>query len=131
MTKDCRTCFAAVSMATPVPTIRSSLRIGYARYAVASDSATAIVDVLGSTPYQGFDQTTNPLPILEGRPQARLADPYPANVNPLIPPIGKTLGRYTGLGTDTLWFHQNWQNETNDRVMSHSSGSCPGRLWRI
>ncbi|HET8548711.1 MAG TPA: TonB-dependent receptor, partial [Bryobacteraceae bacterium] len=94
---------------------RTSLRFGYARYAVASDSATSIIDVLGSTPYQGFDQTTNPLPVLEGKPQARLSDPYPAGVNPLIPPIGKTLGRYTGLGTDTLWFAQDWRNETNDR----------------
>jgi hypothetical protein len=95
---------------------RSSLRVGYARYAVASDSSTAVVDVLGSTPYQGFDQTTNPLPILEGRPQARLFDPFPAGVNPLVPPIGKSLGRYTGLGTDTLWFRQDWRNETNDRI---------------
>ncbi len=95
---------------------RTALRIGYARYAVASDSATSIVDVLGSTPYTGFDQTTNPLPVLEGRPQAFLADPYAAGRNPLIRPVGKTLGRYTPLGGDAIWFEQNWRNETNDRL---------------
>ncbi|MGH8245415.1 MAG: carboxypeptidase-like regulatory domain-containing protein, partial [Gammaproteobacteria bacterium] len=95
---------------------RTALRIGYARYAVASDSSTDIVDVLGSTPYPGFDQTTNPLPILEGKPQAFLADPYPAGRNPLIPPVGKSLGRYTALGSDAVFFEQNWRNETNDRL---------------
>jgi hypothetical protein len=105
---------------------RMSLRVGYARYAVASDSATSIVDVLGSTPYQGFDQTTNPLPALEGRPGARLSDPYPAGSNPLIPPIGKTLGRYTGLGTSTLWFAQDWRNEVNDRLNISFQRQLPG-----
>lgn len=96
---------------------RSVLRIGYARYVVHPIIARdAGLDVLGSTPYPGFDQLTNPLPPLQGIPQAFLADPYPAGKNPLISPGGKSLGRYTNLGSSTEWFRQDWINETNDRI---------------
>jgi hypothetical protein len=92
---------------------RTALRVGYARYLVQPIQA---FDFLGSTPYPGFDAITNPLGLLEGVPRARISDPYPANENPLIPPVGKTLGRYTSLGGGGVWFDQDWRNETNDRI---------------
>jgi hypothetical protein len=107
----------------------TALRIGYARYATASDEARdAGVRILGSTPYPGFDQTTNPLSVLEGIPRARLSDPYPADSNPLIPPIGKTLGRYTNLGSATQWFYQDWRNETNDRINISLQRQIPAKF---
>ncbi len=96
---------------------RTALRVGYARYIVHPIVARdAGLDVLGSTPYPGFDQTTNPLSVLQGIPRARLSDPYPARENPLIPPVGKSLGRYTSLGASAVWFNPDWKNETNDRI---------------
>jgi hypothetical protein len=93
---------------------RTALRVGYARYAVASDSVTSVVDVLGSVPYTGFEQTTTPLPLLAGVPQAFLSNPYPST-NPLIAPIGKSRGIYTSLGSSPIFFEQNYRNEVNDR----------------
>jgi Carboxypeptidase regulatory-like domain len=92
---------------------RMALRAGYARYLVQPIQA---FDFLGSTPYPGFDAVTNPLGLLEGIPRARISDPYPANENPLVPAVGKTLGRYTSLGGPATWFVQDWRNETNDRI---------------
>jgi len=94
---------------------RTAFRAGYARYATPSDLEGRSIDPLGSMPYPGYDQTTNPLSVLEGIPRARLSDPYPARENPLIAPIGKTLGRYTGLGADLTWFNQSWKAGINDR----------------
>ena len=94
---------------------RTALRFGYARYATVPVQERTALDTLGSMPYPGFDQTTNPLSVLEGVPRARLRDPHPARENPLVPPIGKSLGRYTGLGTELTWFHQSWHAGINDR----------------
>ena len=46
----------------------------------------------------GFNQTSTPLPFVEGRPQAYLSNPFPADSNPLQLPIGKSLGAYTNVG---------------------------------
>lgn len=92
---------------------RTALRVGYARYLVQPIQA---FDFLGSTPYPGYDAITNPLGLLEGIPRAWISDPYPAKENPLIQPVGKTLGRYTSLGGSAVWFVQDWHNETNDRI---------------
>ncbi|MBK9168655.1 MAG: TonB-dependent receptor [Bryobacterales bacterium] len=95
---------------------RTALRFGYAQYVTPPDQAfDAGVNILGSTPYPGFEQTTNPLPILQGVPQAFLRDPYPTGSNPLIPAVGKSQGRYTNLGNSTTWWQPDWQNETNHR----------------
>jgi len=69
---------------------------------------------LGSMVMPGFNADTYTLPVLEGIPQAKFADPYPAS-NPLIMPIGKGWGRYTGIGGNLQWAFQNVKPYANER----------------
>lgn len=52
-----------------------------------------------------------------GSPPAKLSDPFPAGVNPVIEPAAKTLGRYTELGStgQSVFSFQNLENAYNDR----------------
>src|SRR5262249_34548197 len=79
---------------------RSSLRVGYSRYSIQPsvdyEGGINLNDVI---PYPGYGQDSFPLPTLQGIPGARLSDPFPKGTNPLIPPVGKSLGRYTELGS--------------------------------
>src|SRR5260370_21463087 len=97
---------------------RTSLRFGDARC-----SSQASVDIEGGinlndvVPYPGFQQESFPLPALRGVPQARPSDPSPNNINPLVPPAGTSLGRYTELGSTAAAIiqKQNLSNSYNDR----------------
>jgi hypothetical protein len=94
---------------------RTSLRIGFARF-----NTPAILqrnsDVLGSTPVPGFGANTPPAPALEGVPQQRLSDPFPAGLNPVIPVVGKGDGRYTLMGADAVWDNRKLITGVNDRI---------------
>lgn len=96
---------------------RTSFRSGYARYVVPPllMATGGIGDSLGSMYMPGFNAETYTLPVLEGIPQAFFHNPFPRN-NPLIMPVGKKLGRYTGLGGDLRWSYQDVKPHTNDRV---------------
>jgi hypothetical protein len=102
---------------------KSSLRIGYARYAAPTEfnfidapfSGFEAINFL-EPPFFGFDARQNPAPVLVGIPQARFNDPFPTNSNPLLPPRGKGFGRYLGLGGENLvWFYQINRRGANDR----------------
>ncbi|MPY87494.1 MAG: carboxypeptidase regulatory-like domain-containing protein [Luteitalea sp.] len=103
---------------------KTALRVGYARYVVPTEynfspSPFAGFEALNflEPPYLGFDATQSVGPPLQGIPQARLNDPFPADSNPLIPPLGKDNGRYLGLGGDNLvWYYQDLKPEVNDRI---------------
>ncbi|MBK9166111.1 MAG: carboxypeptidase regulatory-like domain-containing protein [Bryobacterales bacterium] len=104
---------------------KSALRFGYARYAVPP---LLNVDGLGSFQYPGFSALTTALPELQGVPQALLSDPFPANSNPLIPPVGKSLGRYTNLGQAASWNQQDFRTGINDRFNVSYQVELPGRF---
>ncbi len=92
---------------------KSALRIGYARYAIP------MVNAIGSSwyvPVDGYNATSNPLPSVEGIPNARFSNPFPAESNPLIPSAGKSWGRYTNLGQGAVWFQQDMKAGMNDRL---------------
>lgn len=97
---------------------RTSMRFGYARYSIQPS-----VDIEGGinlndvVPYPGFQQDSFPLPALQGVPQALLSDPFPNNANPLVPPLGTRLGRYSELGSTaaSIIQKQNLTNSYNDR----------------
>lgn len=97
---------------------RTSLRFGYARYAIQpSVDFEGGINLNDNPPYPGFSQDTLVLPTIQGIPGARFSDPFPNNVNPLTPPAGTSLGRYTELGstvTSIVW-NQNLSNAMNDR----------------
>jgi hypothetical protein len=92
---------------------KTALRVGYARYAIP------MVNAIGSSwyiPVDGYNATSNPLPSIQGVPQARFSDPFPAGSNPLIPSAGKKWGRYTNLGQAATWFQQDLKVGMNDRI---------------
>ena len=97
---------------------RTSLRFGYARYAIQPS-----VDIEGGinlndvVPYPGFSQDTLVLPTIQGVPGARFSDPFPNNANPLTPPVGTSLGRYTELGStvQSIIYNQNLSTAYNER----------------
>jgi hypothetical protein len=75
---------------------RTSLRFGYARYAIMpSVDFEGGINLNDVVPYPGFQQDSFPLPTIQGIPAARFANPFPDATNPLVPPAGKSLGRYT------------------------------------
>ena len=94
---------------------KSVIRFGYSRYIAPSQR---IRDPLGDfvNQYTGFASVTSAIALQQGRPQAILSNPFPeaaftyaplptsggiANViprNPVQPPRGFSLGRYTNLG---------------------------------
>ena len=97
---------------------KTSFRIGYARFVVPAIymAVGGIGDSsLGSLYMPGFNADTYTLPMLEGIPQAKLADPFPAS-NPLIMPIGKGYGRYTGMGGELRWAFQDVKPQANERL---------------
>lgn len=91
---------------------RTALRVGYARYLTP---AHIQADVIGSLPYPGFSALTTVAPALEGRPQAVWSDPFPSS-NPLIPIVGKSLGRYTNLGGEAVTDIRDFRPNVNDRL---------------
>jgi len=107
---------------------RSSLRFGYARYAISPS-----VDIEGGInlndviPYPGYGQDTNVLPTLQGIPGARFFDPFPNGTNPLTPPAEKRLGRYTELGSrvQSIVWNQDLRTSYNERF----SFSYQRQIW--
>ena len=77
---------------------KSVVRFGWGRYMSPSSK---IRDPLGDfvNQYAGFS-TSTPAPgtISNGKPQATLSNPFPANLAPIQQPLGQSLGRYTNLG---------------------------------
>ncbi|MBM3812113.1 MAG: carboxypeptidase regulatory-like domain-containing protein [Acidimicrobiia bacterium] len=94
---------------------RMSLRAGFARYVIPPVLTS---DVLGAADsrYAGFGAITTVAPSLQGVPQARLNDPFPANSNPLIPPVAKGLAIYTRLGSQADWNQRDLRTGVNDRI---------------
>ncbi len=98
---------------------RMSLRFGYSLYSIQpSVDFEGGVNLNDVVPYPGFQQDSFPLPVLQGVPQATLANPWPANTNPLVPPVGTSLGRYTELGStaQSIVWNQNLSNAVNHRM---------------
>jgi len=90
---------------------RTAVRLGWARFIVPPNLQT---DIIGTFPYPGFSASTTVAPALQGVPQAVISDPFPAS-NPLILPLGKSLGRYTNLGGDAVTDALEFRPAVNDR----------------
>jgi hypothetical protein len=115
----------------------SSLQVGWARFTIPSEfNFTTEAPFPGfeainflEAPYPGYDAAQAVSPLLEGVPQVRFSDPFPASLNPLLPPKGKGHGRYLGLGGENLiWVHQNFRRGTNDRVNVTISRQLPNQI---
>ncbi|MBC7931149.1 MAG: TonB-dependent receptor, partial [Rubrivivax sp.] len=106
---------------------RSVIRFGYARY--LSPSAR-IRDPLGDfvEQYTGFATTTFALPNVNGLPQQRLSDPFPANRNPVQQEVGQSLGRYTNLGNSFTLDALEQRPPINDRFSLSYQREIWGRV---
>ncbi|HUQ91276.1 MAG TPA: carboxypeptidase-like regulatory domain-containing protein [Bryobacteraceae bacterium] len=105
---------------------KTAINVGFARYVVPI--ATVANTLSACTWCPGFSQISNPLPAVEGRPQAYLSNPFPANSNPLQLPIGKSLGAYTNVGNAADWPDQNYRAQTNDRINFTLMREIPGQF---
>jgi len=94
---------------------RTSLRVGWARFITPQILQRPAGDVLGSTPVPGFGADTPMAPLVDGVPPQRLSNPFPANLNPVVMPIGKGDGRYTLMGADVIWDKRDLEAAVNDR----------------
>jgi hypothetical protein len=103
---------------------RTAVNIGYARYVVP---ISTIAGSLARTNYfSGFSATSTPLPMVEGRPQAFLADPFPSATNPVQPVVGKGFGQYTNVGNAVSFPDQDYRAQTNDRINFTIMREIPG-----
>jgi hypothetical protein len=92
---------------------KTALRAGYARYAV---QWLTVHPETNGLPTYGYAQETWMLGPINGVPQTRFSDPFPAN-NPVMMPTGNKLGRYTGLGGGVgFWDGNLMKTPMNDRL---------------
>lgn len=104
---------------------KTSLRAGYARYAVPM---VAIHPEGFDLPKYGFSQSTSVLEPLAGRPRTLLSDPFPST-NPLVLPPGNSLGRYTQLGSGVEWYDPSTKTPLNDRLNLSVQRALPGQIF--
>ncbi|MCC6590052.1 MAG: carboxypeptidase regulatory-like domain-containing protein [Bryobacterales bacterium] len=109
---------------------KTAVNIGFARYAIpVVVGGAGSANTLSACQWCfGFSQTSNPLPMIEGRPQAYLSNPFPNDSNPVQLPIGKTLGGYTNVGNAANWVDQNYRAQVNDRVNFTIMREIPGNF---
>jgi hypothetical protein len=105
---------------------QTAVNVGFARYVVPI--ATVAGSLARTNYFSGFSAGSNPLPAIEGRPQAFLANPYPASTNPLQPVIGKGYGPYTNAGNNVVFPDQNYRAQTNDRINFTVMREIPGQF---
>lgn len=104
----------------------TAFRAGYARYAVPWVMVHAET---GGLPTNGFSQTTNVLGPLTGTPRALASDPFPSN-NPVLLPLGNSLGRYQDLGNAIgFWDGSQLKTPFNDRINFTIQRQAPHRIF--
>lgn len=114
---------------------RTAIRVGYARYSTPSDLLNYPTTPPGSAaptllapPYGAFSATQSAPALLQGVPQATFSNPFPAN-NPLIPPLGKTVGGYYGLGNNNLTYYDpEFKRTVNERLNVTFSRQLPNQI---
>lgn len=116
---------------------KTAIRFGYALYTVPTEFNFAATPpgVSGyealnflEPPYLGLTSIQSTAPQLNGIPQATLSNPFPAT-NPLIAPLGKSVGSNLGRGgTDLLWYPQYFQKAYNHRLNLTVEHQFPGQM---
>jgi hypothetical protein len=107
---------------------KTAVNVGFARYVVP---IATIANTLGRCTWcSGFFQTSTPLPMIEGRPQATLGNPFPSTSNPVLPVVGTGYGPYTNTGNTAtvVWPDQNYRAQTNDRINFTIMREIPGQF---
>jgi hypothetical protein len=109
---------------------KTAVNVGFARYMVppvTGNGTPASARTLSACTWCfGFSQISNPLPFVEGRPQAYVSNPFPSGTNPLQQPIGKSLGVYNNVGNSANWPDQEYRAQINDRINFTIMREIPG-----
>jgi hypothetical protein len=105
---------------------KTAVNVGFARYVVPISTIAGSLARINY--FYGFSATSTVLPMVEGRPQAYLADPFPAATNPLQPVVGKGYGPYTNVGNSVLFPNQDYRAQSNDRVNFTIMREIPGQF---
>ena len=117
---------------------KTALRFGYARYVIPTEYNFTAAPVAGfedinflEPPNFGMFGYQFTAPLLQGVPQQTFADPYPANINPLLPNFGPVAGKALGTnvgrgGENLLWYPQNFSKAYNDRININVQRQLPG-----
>lgn len=101
----------------------TALRFGYAMYTVPTEYNFTAAPFSGfedvnflEPPFFGMTGYQYTAPLLNGRPQETISDPYPAS-NPLLPIPGKAGGTNVGRGgSPLLWYPQDFHKAYNHRL---------------
>ncbi|MBI4903760.1 MAG: TonB-dependent receptor [Acidobacteria bacterium] len=91
---------------------QTALRVGFARYSVPW---ITVYPETNYWPTDGFSRSTGVLGPLQGVPRTTIDNPFPST-NPLLTPVGKSLGRYLNLGGGATFFPQDMIHPINDRI---------------
>ncbi len=113
----------------------TALRVGYARYLIPTEMSMTTAPISGfetvgflSPPFFGVTGFQNPAALLQGVPQQRFSDPYPAS-DPLVPINGKAAGTNVGRGgTAMFWFPQDFKKARNDRININFQRQWPNEI---
>ncbi len=103
----------------------TALRVGFARYSVPW---ITIYPETNTWPTDGYSRSTSALGPLLGVPRATIDNPFPTsgeNANPLLTPVGKSLGRYLNLGASPSTFPQDMIHPINDRFNASFQRQLP------
>jgi hypothetical protein len=92
---------------------RSVVQIGWGRYMVPPQTVIGTISRIAN--YDGFSGSTPGLPQVDGVPQTRFSNPFPAGQNPLIPVVGRSFGVNTNLGGPATFAAQNYNPGINER----------------
>ena len=114
---------------------KTALRFGYAMYTVPGEFNFTAAPVSGfedvnflEPPYFGMTGFQNTAPLVNGRPQQTISNPYPAS-NPLLPIPGKAGGSNIGRGgSPLLWYPQDFGKQYNHRLNVTIEHQWPGQI---
>jgi hypothetical protein len=114
---------------------KTALRFGYALYVVPTEFNFTAAPVSGfedvnflEPPFFGATGYQNVAPLLSGRPQATISNPYPAT-NPLVPIPGRSGGTNIGRGgSPLLWYPQGFDKAYNNRLNVTFEHQLPGQI---
>lgn len=105
---------------------RTALQIGWGRYMIPPQTVIGTISRISN--YDGFSASTTGLPFIDGVPQSRFSNPFPAGVNPLIPAVGRGFGVNTNLGGSATFANQNFNPGINDRINVTLQRELPGNF---
>ena len=114
---------------------KTALRFGYAMYTIPTEFNFTAAPISGfedvnflEPPFFGMTGFQNTAPLLNGKPQETISDPFPAS-NPLLPILGTAAGTNVGRGgSPLLWYPKYFEKAYNHRLNLTIEHELPGQV---